>query len=95
MVLKLTIYDLHKLLISHLQVIVLTNARAVALKLPQKNTIYKSRFICRLFDRLRHKIACHYYDLASSSDNKTAKNCPNRFIYTYFNAKNLTELQLS
>ena len=37
---QLTIYDLHKLLISHLQAIVSTNVREVALKLPQKNKIY-------------------------------------------------------
>ena len=40
MVPNLTICDLHKLLISHLQATVLTNAREVALKLPQKNKIY-------------------------------------------------------
>ena len=40
MVPKLTIYDLHKLLISHLQATVSTNVREVALKLPQKNKIY-------------------------------------------------------
>ena len=49
---KLTIYDLHKLLISHLQVAVVTNARAIALKLPLKIKIYISRFIGRPFDRL-------------------------------------------
>ena len=38
----------------------------------KKSKIFISRFIGSLFDSLRHKIACHYYHLSSSSDKKNS-----------------------